>query len=242
MAIAYAQRTIYSRAKGKSSVAAAAYRTAERLVDHRTNEVHDYRKRDSHIYSEILLPEHAEKKFLNREYFWNAIETCEKRKDSQLAKDLLLALPKELNQTQWICLVREFSDQYFVSKGIPVDISIHDKKDGNPFAYILSTTRRLTGNQFSTHKARDLDPPFGNGFIKEKEFWSKMWGNFQDDYFKRNGIQLKVDEPHIVPQVHEGHISGNKVHYLKEENKLRKELSDEIIKKPERNNNHNINS
>ena len=79
MAIAYARVTIYSRAKGQSSVAAAAYRAAEKLVDYRTNETHDYRNRDGHVYSAICLPDGSDEKFLNREYIWNQAERSEKR-------------------------------------------------------------------------------------------------------------------------------------------------------------------
>ena len=71
MAIAYARISIHSRSQGKSSVAAAAYRASEKLIDSRTNEIHDYRQRDNHIYGEICLPVNVDKKFLNREYFWN---------------------------------------------------------------------------------------------------------------------------------------------------------------------------
>lgn len=160
MAIAYARFTMCSRSKGQSAVGAAAYRAAEKLIDSRTHETHDYRKREGHVYSEIFLPENADNKYLDRAYFWNQVEKAERRKNSQLAKELLLALPNELDQKQHIALVKAFSDKYFVSNTIPVDISIYDKKDGDPFAYILATTRRLMINRFHTHKARDLEPPF----------------------------------------------------------------------------------
>ncbi len=200
------------------------------LWPRRTNETHDYRNRDDHVYSAICLPENSDEKFLNREYFWNQAEKSEKRKDAQLAKDFLLALPKELNQTQQICLIKEFARDCFISNNVPVNISIYDKQDGNPFAYILTTTRRLLVDQFDPYKARDLNPSFGKRFIKEKELWGKRWGDFQAEFFKRNNIQAKVDEQQVVPQVHEGHIRNAETHYLKEENKLRKALSEPIIK------------
>ncbi len=121
MAIAYAHFTIYSRSRGQSAVAAAAYRAAVRLIDHRTNEVHDYRKREGHVYSEICLPDGAE-------YLWNQVEKSENRRNSQVAKNLLLALPKEIDHKQQIHLVKDFSNMYFISKGVPIDISIYDKK------------------------------------------------------------------------------------------------------------------
>lgn len=229
MAIAFANFKIYSRSKGQSGVAAAAYRAATRLVDHRTNEVHDYSKREHHKYSEIYLPDGCSRDYLDREYLWNQVEKSETRKNSQLAKALLLALPKELGIKDHICLVKEFAYKYFVSESVPVDINIYDKNDGNPFAYILATTRRLFGDKFHSHKARDLEPPFGKGFIKKKEYWGMRWREFQLEYFERNQILLEVDEGWLIPQVREGHIRNAKVHYLKEENEFRKALSRGII-------------
>ncbi len=50
---------IIRRSKGRSVVAAAAYRAGERLLDERTGSVKDYTYRADVVYSEILTPNNA---------------------------------------------------------------------------------------------------------------------------------------------------------------------------------------
>jgi len=68
----------------------------------------------------------------------------EKAKNSQLAREIELALPVELTREQNISLVREYVKQHFVNAGMCADICIHDKNDGNPHAHIMLTMRPFT--------------------------------------------------------------------------------------------------
>ena len=45
MAIYHFSAQVISRSQGRSSVAAAAYRSSEKLLDERTNEVHDFTRK-----------------------------------------------------------------------------------------------------------------------------------------------------------------------------------------------------
>ena len=163
MAIAFARVSIHSRSKGHSAVAAASYRSGTELIDVRTGITHDFSNRKDVAWSAILLPKDADSAFDNREFLWNQVEAAEKRIDAQVCKDLVLALPKELDKTHQIELTKRFAQAHFVEKGLPADITIHDNGDGNPHAHILIPTRRLEKNRFSKHKARDLNPAFANG-------------------------------------------------------------------------------
>lgn len=227
MAIAFARLSIHSRSKGHSAVAGAAYRAGATLTDERTGQTHSFENRSDVQYSEILLPDGSDPRFLDRETLWNEVERAERRKDSQLAKDIILALPRDLSLNDQINLARQFAKDHFVSKGLVADIAIHDHGDGNPHAHLYVTTRRLLGRQFDTHKARDLNPTFvnsrgGKGFISEQDFWGEQWRYFQNDYFGAHGIDLMVDENHLIPQRHEGRVRGNEDHYLKDDNRLRR--------------------
>lgn len=183
MAIAFAQASIHSRAKGHSAIAASSYRSGAKLYDARTGITHDYSNRHDVIYSDILLPEGSPEAFSEREFLWNKAELAEKRCDAQVCKDIVLALPKELDLVQQIELARRFAQTHFVDKGIPADITIHDHHDGNPHAHILITTRRLEKTGFSKYKARDLNPAFAKGFIIEKDYWGEQWRDMQNEYF-----------------------------------------------------------
>ncbi|MFM9179619.1 MobA/MobL family protein, partial [Legionella pneumophila] len=87
---------------------------------------HDYSNRHDVIYSDILLPEGSQEAFTQREFLWNQAELAEKRSDAQVSKDVVLALPIELDLVQQIELARRFAQTHFVDNGIPADISIHD--------------------------------------------------------------------------------------------------------------------
>lgn len=166
MAIAFSRVSIHSRAKGHSAIAAAAYRSGTKLFDERTGITHDYSNRHDVVFSEVLLPQDAISEFSNREFLWNQAERAEHRRDAQLCKDVVLALPKELDLSLQIELTKQFAQTYFVDNGLPADIAIHDHGDGNPHAHILIPTRRLEKNQFSKYKARDLNPVFSKQFIR----------------------------------------------------------------------------
>ena len=72
---------------------------------------------------------------------WNAVEQVEKAKNSQLAREIELALPAELPLEQNVSLVREYVTRYFVSVGMCADICVHDKNNSNPHAHVMLTMR-----------------------------------------------------------------------------------------------------
>ena len=57
MAIFHLSVKVMSRASGRSAVAAAAYRGAERLHDERLDRDHDFTNKDGVVHSEVLLPD-----------------------------------------------------------------------------------------------------------------------------------------------------------------------------------------
>ncbi len=228
MSIAFARISYHSRSQGHSAVAGAAYRAGEKLFDKRTGEQHNFQNRSDVLYSNILLPEDASEHFRDRETLWNAVEAAETRKNSQVAKDIILALPRELDLAQQIDLTRHFAEHHFVQHGIVADVAIHDHGDGNPHAHLYVTTRRLKGDRFDKYKARDLEPDVARGRVVDPQYWGEQWRDCQNDFFKAHDLGFTVDANHIVSMRHEGRIRGDEVHYLKEENKLRREASVEI--------------
>jgi len=143
MAIYHCSIKIISRGKGKSAVAAAAYRAAENITSDYDGRVNDYTKKSGVVHTEILLPENAPPEFADRSVLWNAVEKIEKNKNAQLAREIEVALPRELTAEQNISLVREYVNHNFVDNGMCADICIHDKNAGNPHAHILLTMRPI---------------------------------------------------------------------------------------------------
>ncbi len=230
MAIAFARVSIHTRSKGHSALAASSYRSGTQLHDFRTGQNHDFSNRHDVVFSEMILPEGADPKFLNREVLWNAAEAMERRRDAQLCKDVVLALPKELDRVQQIELTKRFANTHFVANGLPADIAIHDHDNGNPHAHILIPTRRLEGTKFSKYKARDLNPTFAKGFVVENDYWGEHWREMQNEFFIEKNLDLQVDLNHIISERHRGKYLDEKDHYLLEENQLIQQARMEVTR------------
>lgn len=86
---------------------------------------------------EIMLPDHAPEIFRNPAILWNSVDQVEKSKQSQLARAVYFAFPRQLDHDTQIAVVRQFIRESFVDKGMCADLSIHDKGNGNPHAHVL---------------------------------------------------------------------------------------------------------
>ena len=151
---------IVSRGKGKSAVAAAAYRSGEKLTNEWDGMTHDYTRKGGVVHTEIMLPPHAPPSFSDRSTLWNSVELYEKAGNAQLAREIDAALPIELSREEQIRLVREYCSSQFVSRGMCVDFVIHDTNSGNPHCHIMLTMRPLDERGAWTAKSKkeyDLD-------------------------------------------------------------------------------------
>jgi hypothetical protein len=151
MGIFYMDAKIISRSSGRSAIGAMAYRTSEklRLVEmaaYRVGEelrdedvkiTHDYSRKGGVVYKEIMLPDGAPKEFENREIFWNFVEHREKRADSRLAREIVVALQVEFDLQEQVEVLREYAKENFVDKGLGVDFAVHNTGNGNPHAHIM---------------------------------------------------------------------------------------------------------
>lgn len=220
------------RSKGKSAVAAAAYRSGTKLVNEWDGMTHDYTRKGGIIHSEILLPAHAPPEFQDRSTLWNSVERIEKSSNSQLAREIEVALPVELSRDQQLTLVRSYVQDNFVSAGMCADFALHDKGDGNPHAHILLTVRPLTETGTWGAKCRkvyDLDArgqriPDGSGGWKnhredttdwndrdKSEQWRKEWADYVNNALEAAGRPERIDHRSYkrqgvekIPTIHMG--------------------------------------
>ena len=153
MAIYHFSAQMISRSKGQSAVAAAAYRSGERLKDERTNERKFY-KREVKPETMILAPSQAPEWVQNRNRLWNEVEASETRKNSQVAREINIALPRELSKPEQIELIRGYVQKEFVEQGMIADVAIHRDDQENPHAHVMLTTREISEEGF-TVKNRD---------------------------------------------------------------------------------------
>jgi len=208
---------VIQRSAGRSAVAAAAYRAGEKLEDQRTGRVHDYTRKQGVQRTELMFPDNAPAwvQGIGREAFWNAVEAGEKRKDAQGARELYVAIPRELGPAERISIVRDFVQANFVSRGMVADCCWHSvtasDSGENVHCHIMLTMRPLTSDGFGLkiRHERIKDPegkvyPNGrpvmiNSNINSwncSDFYEKCresWENIANAALLRAGVEARID-------------------------------------------------
>ena len=233
IAIYHLQIKIISRGAGRSAVAAAAYRAGERITNERDGITHDYTRKSGIIHTGILLPENAPPEYKDRSVLWNAVERVEKAKNSQLAREIELALPVELTKEQNQFLVYEYVKRNFVRHGMCADVAIHDAITGNPHAHVLLTMRPFNENRtwgdkqkkiyhYDEHSNKIYDPKKRqykcnkiqttdwNEQTKAEE-WRAAWADMVNGVLEHNGHAARIDHRSFerqgieqIPTIHLG--------------------------------------
>ena len=184
----------FSRAKGQSAVACAAYRSGDKLRDERTDELKDYSRKQGVLHSEIILPKDAPEWANDREKLWNAVERREDlstRPDkTRVAQEVEIALPHELTLEQNIYLLKDFIKENFTRKDKAVDLSIHAPPrhgdERNIHAHVMFSERDLTPEGFG-----NKDRAFHNRDFVEK--LRKSWEKHCNRHLERHGHEARID-------------------------------------------------
>lgn len=197
MAIYHLSAKVIGRKAGRSSVAAAAYRTAGRLRDERQGLQHDYSRKGGVVHAEIMAPENAPEWMRDRDQLWNAVEAVERRKDAQLAREIEVALPRELDRAERLELLRGFVQREFVDRGMIADVMVHEAKarDGQsqPHAHVMLTMRELTSEGFGK-KDRSWNEP------ERLVGWREAWARDVNAALERAGRSERIDHRTLEAQ------------------------------------------
>lgn len=195
MSIYHCSIKIGSRGKGQSAVAAAAYRSGQKLTDEELGAVSDYTRKSGVVYSEVSLCDNAPAEYINREILWNSVQTIEKASNSRLWREFEVALPQELSREEQIDTVRDYV-KTLTEQGMCCDWSIHDKHDGNPHAHIMATVRSIKENGEWAAKCRkvyDLDENGQKIVQKYDKLGHKQYKSHKEDYNDWNNKE-RVEE------------------------------------------------
>ncbi|MDR3489820.1 MAG: MobQ family relaxase [Bradyrhizobium sp.] len=199
MAIYHLTTKVFSRGKGQSAIAAAAYRSGQRLVDEAVGEQKFYNSRANRIEFEgMFVPSNAPDWARDRNAFWNRAEKTETRKDGRLAREIEVSLPHELTDQQRLNLVKDFVREAFVRKGYAADVAIHapdrQSDDRNHHAHILISERKLSADGFAAKK-----DPVMNGKAQLGE-WREQWAHLANRYLERHGHDVRIDHRSLSAQ------------------------------------------
>lgn len=203
MAIYHFSAQIIGRKAGKSAVASAAYRSGEVLTDTRENRTFEFGRTQRVAHAEIIAPGDAPAWARDRSDLWNEVERREKRKDSQLAREFEIALPRELDLAQQVELVRGWISAELTPAGAVADFAIHhDRQNQNPHVHIMSTMRAVTAEGWSPQKLRQWEDR------SALEGWRASWAEHTNRSLERLGHEARVDhrsyaeqDAHLEPEL-----------------------------------------
>jgi len=220
MALFHMRVKAISRGQGKNIIKSASYRSGERLYDEQNKTLtKQYSRQERVVHSEIVLPENAPAEFSDRATLWNTVEKTEKRKDSQLAREVEFALPKELPEGKQADFCRDFIKRNFTEKGMIADFAVHNN-EGNPHCHVLLTTREVTKDGFGKKNREWNDRVYYETVRKDYE-------ETQNKFLDQVGSQERVSRLSYAdrglnqkPTIHEGWRKDNK--------EKRKKINEEI--------------
>ena len=236
MAIYHLSSKFIGRSDGRSAIDAAAYRHAAKMMNEREGRSVSYESKGNVEHSEVMLPEAApdwavnmlagKTSDLQSEALWNAVEKFEKRKDAQLARETVIALPVELTAEQNVELAREFAAS-LTERGQIADWAFHNEPF-NPHVHIMTTLRPLVEDGFGNKRLPVLDEAgkpmtYSDGkrtrgvytlFNGEKEDLKSeraLWQDLANAHLLKHGHSQTIDHRsfadrgiELVPTMHEG--------------------------------------
>jgi len=212
MALYHCNVTPVSRGNGDSIADKSAYISREKIFDIYIGKTYDYSNRQDLVFKRIILPPEAPQELLKRQILINALNVAERRKDSQMARIIEVALPNELLLNEHILLIEEFVYNNFINVGMCADIAIHagrydesrkplsvkavhERKD-NPHAHILIPFRPVDENGFCRTKKQLR-------YMNRKvylEKWREDWAMILNREFERRGLEIIVSHKSLAAQ------------------------------------------
>lgn len=211
MAIFHTSVKTFSRRKGQSSIAAAAYRGGLLLADFLTGQQHDYRRRGGVVESFCLAPQGAPSWATDVAELWPAVEAAEKRRDATVAREFEVALPHELSGEQRAELAFCIAETLVARYAFALQASIHSPgtADGlNHHVHLLATTRRIDANGFAD-KTLELDGgPSGKAQV---EWIREMVAATTNAHLAAAGIDACIDHRGLAEQARSAMLRGDAI-------------------------------
>ncbi|WP_080946379.1 AAA family ATPase [Orientia tsutsugamushi] len=241
MAIQFTRIEFLTRSKGGDSCRKAAYNARTIVENEKTGIKYNFSRKKDNVYHTVLIPDYVKQEFKNIQTLMNEVERTAKRPNSQLLKDIVIALPdeKELNLEHRIELTHQIVDAMeWVQNGLGVQIDIHKPHigDKNWHAHILLTIRRFREDGTGLgDRAVDLNAKIitFNGkkvVIKDFKMIHEIAKEETNAYFAKLCLPYRVDETSEVPGKHIGpRRIRNLINEVLNENELRKEAHLKII-------------
>lgn len=122
------QINVVSRSDGASIVQRSAYRAGQKITDAETGKTYDYSHRKDVCFSYITAPKDSPGWSLYPEKVWNAAAAADTRKNSRLARELMISLPAEFTYEERALLIAEIAHYLVEQYRVVVQADIHEPK------------------------------------------------------------------------------------------------------------------
>ena len=230
LAIYSANMKGFSRGKGQSAVAGAAYRACERIEEQETGNVYDYTRKQGLLHEAIITPANLNVPdwTQQRSELWNKIHEVETATNARLAREIRIALPHELNDEQRVELAGDYAQWVADRHQVVCDFVIHSPdKNGderNYHMHMMMTTKQITEDGFRKTKSVTTngrtvrfipldDKKLGGAEVKAMR---EQVAHCMNDALEKAGSDARVDhrsyveqELDIIPMIHLGKEATN---------------------------------
>lgn len=167
MAIYHATMKSFSRGKGDSSVAAAAYRAGFDVLDVGTGLGHNYYRRHGVAFHQMLAPGGAPSWCLDAKKFWNANEAAETRLNARVCREVEVSLPHSLSADQRqelaLALGQLLVDRFQVAVLVAVHKPSKQGDQRNHHVHLLMSARKVGADGLGERACAEFDARQGGG-------------------------------------------------------------------------------
>ncbi len=225
MAIGYARAEFVQRSNGKSVCAKAAYNSRSRIEFDGNcvmgTEVYDWSHKESPAFHEVVLPQGVHDQFKSPSALWNASESMEKRINSVVGLEILLALTDDqvISLEDRIHLARTFIQEHFVDKGLAAQIDIHrpekkivitrDHREIGLFKGMSANVIREVEGHLSVHLENGKTVSFNSeeftGYSHEESNWHAHV-LVTTRRFRSDGLSLGEKARDLMPRIAKGKV------------------------------------
>ena len=148
------------------------------------------------------------------ERLWTSVEDGEDRlnrrkRQAQLARMVIVALPRVLSRAGQIDLMRGYIEEAFTSQGMIADWVLHDTGNGNPHAHIMLTMREIGETDWAL-KNREWNR------TTRLRSWRRAWADYANLVLEREGFAERIDHRslkaqglELAPENYDPHVAAH---------------------------------
>lgn len=206
MAIFHSSAKILTRSSGHHALKASAYRCGQRLSCSVSGETFDFSRKRHVGPSWIQAPAGSPPWTLTRASLWSAAELAEKRVNSQLAREIEVALLAEWDAQTEQRVLREYVEENFVRMGMAADVSIHTNP-GNRHAHIMLTLRTIEADGFGAKRREWNDAKL---VVAWRESWAAMCNQSLTAMGSSERIDHRSNAERGIPEAPTVHVGRSK--------------------------------